>query len=114
MQDFDFDVKIPYCRNLNNNHDEEEEKKSKKEQPLTELQAAESRLVFKVRFIVETVNGDLKEHKALDYVRNSRLGYLFVDYRIISAIFNFSFIPIYTDKPKTIEVALKMIRKRFF
>ena len=41
-------------------------KPTKKDQPLTALQASESRLVTKIRFEIERVNGRLKQFYALD------------------------------------------------
>jgi len=108
-----FDVKIPFCKQLNKDTDEEKlKKKTKKDQPLTPRQAADSRLVTKVRFQVEYVNSQLKAQEALDYVRNSRLGYLNQEYRIMCAMLNFTHKPNLTDKPNTIKVA-KMIRARY-
>ena len=91
--DYKFDVKIPYCKQLdktkdqktkksNKNKDQDDEsddsdieknklkdktliekaKDTKIDQPLTALQASESRLVTKIRFQVERVNGKLKQH----------------------------------------------------
>ena len=53
----------------------------------------------------------MKLHEALDYVRNTRLGYLFVEYRIMCAMINFTHKPNLTDKPHTVEVA-NLIRSR--
>ena len=110
---YKFDVKIPFCKQLNKDTDEEKlKKKTKKDQPLTPRQAADSRSATKVRFQVEYVNLLLKNQKALDYVRNSRLGYLNQEYRIMCAMLNFTHKPNLTDKPNTINVA-KMIRARY-
>ena len=65
-------------------------KQTKKDQPLTPRQAADSRLVSKIRYIIEFVNALLKLHQALDYVINVKLGYLFVEYRIMCAMINFT------------------------
>ena len=81
---YQIDYKIPFCKQLNIGTEEEKNKKqTKKDQPLTPRQAADSRLVSKIRFIIEFVNALLKMHKALDYVINVKLGYLFVEYRIM-------------------------------
>ena len=110
---FDFDVKIPYCRQLNKDSSEDKLKKQTKvEQPLTPSQAADSRLVTKVRFQIEFVNSMVKVKQALDYVRNDRLGYLFLEYRIMCSMINFTFKPVLTDKPVTLKVA-KMMRQKY-
>ena len=90
---------------VNGKIDPEVSKETKKEQPLTSLQACESRLVTKIRFEIERVNGQLKNFSALDYIRNSRLGSLFPDYRIACAMLNFTHKPLLTDKPHTQVVA---------
>jgi hypothetical protein len=106
------DYRIPFCKQLNKDTEEEKLKKTtKKDQPLTPRQAADSRLVSKVRYIIEFINAKLKLHEALDYVRNTRLGYLFVEYRIMCAMINFTHKPNLTDKPNTVEVA-NLMRSR--
>jgi len=87
-------------------------KQTKVEQPLTPSQAADSRLVTKVRYQIEFVNSMVKVKQALDYVRNDRLGYLFIEYRIMCAMINFTFKPVITDKPVTLKVA-QMMRQKY-
>ncbi len=69
------------------------------------MQSSDSRLVTKIRFEIERVIGRLKQFYALDYTRNSKLGYLNAEYRIACAILNFSHVPTVTDKPNTLKVA---------
>ena len=111
--EFEFDVKIPFCRQLNKESpDELLKKQTKLEQPLSSAQAAESRLVSKVRYQIENVNGKIKQDKALDYVSNNKLHYLFSEYRISCAMINFTFKPVWSDKPVTEKVA-RMMRQRY-
>ena len=46
--------------------------------------------------------------KALENVRNSQLGHIFIDYRIACAMLNFTHKPLSPDGEKTKEIAQKM------
>ncbi len=69
---------------------------------------------LKLRFIVELVNGHLKNLKALDNIRNTQLGHIAIDYRIAAAMLNFSHNPICPDKGKEKIIADRMRRKSEF
>ncbi len=72
-----FKVKIPTCHNLpklNDNADSPQEFKlfgTEKQIQLKTTETAETRLVTKVRFIIEKQNSLIKNKKALDNIRNS-------------------------------------------
>ncbi len=110
--EYNFDPKIPHCKQL---YDEEnqgnKEKKEKKIQQLTTKQTTDTRLVTKIRFQIERKNGFLKNNYALDFIRNSQIGHIQIDYRIACAMSNFVHKPNLTDNTKTKQVA-KLIRKK--
>lgn len=112
-----FKVKIPTCHNLpklNDNADSPQEFKllgTEKQIQLTTTETAETRLVTKVRFIIEKQNSLIKNKKALDNIRNSEARHIQIDYRICCAMANFSFLPCVPDGKYTVEIA-KRIKKR--
>ena len=104
-----FEAQIPHCQQLEKTDETDEtDFKDKKSNQLSTHQTTNTRLVTKIRFQIERSNGSLKNNYALDYIRNSQAGHIQIDYRIACAMLNFVHNPIYTDKPKTEEVALKI------
>ena len=116
-----FKVKIPTCQQLENKiHKSEDERteeannsssKQKKSFALTTSQTGETRLVTKVRFIVEKQNSLLKNMKSLDNIRNTQAGHILIDYRICCAMLNFNLKPCIPDGKDTITIA-KRIKKK--
>jgi hypothetical protein len=110
---------MPTCQQLNkknltskNNITEETEPSSKKKQAaLTTSQTGETRLVTKVRFIIEKQNSLLKNMKSLENVRNTQVGHILIDYRICCAMLNFNLKPCIPDGKDTVQIA-KRIKKR--
>ena len=80
-----------------------------KQSQLTSLQANQTRLVTKVRYKIEVVNGILKRNKLLNNKRfNSTLPDGLDDWKIAVAIFNEFFIPIESDQESSILIAQRM------
>ena len=80
-----------------------------KQSQLTSLQANQSRLVTKVRYKIEVVNGILKRNKLLNNKKfNSTLGDGLDDRKIAAAIFNEFFTPIESDQESSIFIAQRM------
>jgi hypothetical protein len=68
-------------------------------------------LNFKCRFIIEKINGTLKNFKALDNIRNTQVGHIQIDYRIACAMINFTHKPCCPDGNNAQEQAKKIKRK---
>lgn len=64
-----------------------------------------------MRFIIEKINGHIKNNKALDNIRNSRAGHILIDYRIACAILNFLHKPCCPDGEQASIIANKMKKK---
>ena len=65
------------------------------EQQLTTLQANYTRLVTKIRWVIEAINGLFKnEFKALEQCKNTMLPHIFKDFRIAAAIINCFFLQV--------------------
>ncbi|CAF1031356.1 unnamed protein product [Brachionus calyciflorus] len=88
--DYKLNAKIPTCKQLEVSEKENIPEEIKQ---LTLKQTTESRLVTKCRYIVERVNGMLKNYKALDNIRNTEIGHIQIDYRIACAMLNFTHKP---------------------
>lgn len=78
---------------------------------MTTSQTGETRLVTKVRFIIEKQNSLLKNMKSLENVRNTQVGHILIDYRICCAMLNFNLKPCIPDGKDTVQIA-KRIKKR--
>ncbi|RNA04346.1 hypothetical protein BpHYR1_018885, partial [Brachionus plicatilis] len=63
------------------------------------------------RFIVEKKIGEIKKFRALENVRNTAIGHIQIDYRIASAMINFSHISCSPDGNHGKKIARRMIRK---
>ncbi len=110
---------MPYCpglieMNLESSEDDYVEKihkgqskrvKKRNQGQLTAKQANHSRLVSKIRFIVETQIGALKKFKQLKSIRNSIAGHINCDFRNACAMHNFSFNPIVVDGINTEKIS---------
>ena len=72
---------------------------------LTVKQANNSRLVTKVRWVLEGRNGHLETFKALGEVKNNSLSHIMEDYKIAAAIINCFYTKLISDKKNTIEIA---------
>jgi len=79
--------------------------KKRNQGQLTAKQANHSRLVSKIRFIVETQIGALKKFKQLKSIRNSIAGHINCDFRNACAMHNFSFNPIVVDGINTEKIS---------
>ncbi len=64
-----------------------------------------------MRFIIEKINGHIKNNKALDNIRNTRAGHIQIDYRIACAILNFLHKPCCPDGEQASIIANKMKNK---
>lgn len=74
------------------------------------LEANESRLVTKIRWVVEAVNGLIKNWKYFDnIILNVNIPHIKRDFRIVCAIINKFRKPRVTSKPEDIEIANKML-----
>ncbi|RNA15289.1 hypothetical protein BpHYR1_026373, partial [Brachionus plicatilis] len=105
---YDFDVKIPTCQQFLNNDLDEYNLKFKQ---LSTKQANETQMVTKCRFIVEKKIGKIKKFRALENVRNTAIDHMQIDYRIASAMINFSHISCSPDGNHGKKIARRMIRK---
>ena len=81
---------------------------NKQEKSLTTSQTGETRLVTKVRFIIEKQNSNLKNKKALDNIRNTQAGHILIDYRICCAMINFNMKPCVPDGKDTVEISQRI------
>ena len=81
-----------------------------KGEQLTTLQANESRFVTKVRWVIEDINGTLKQvFRALDgTIQNSMLLHIMDDLKIACALINFFFVKKQSDVEDGIEIAQEM------
>ncbi len=61
--------------------------------------------------MVERIFGKLKQFKALDHVRNTMIGHLGIDTKIVCAFLNYTFIPEIYDEPETQNVALRLKKR---
>jgi hypothetical protein len=64
---------------------------------LTTLQANESRMVTKCRWVVEAINGFLKKFKSLRFTDNKSLSHIMLDYKIAAAFINQFYKPLFSD-----------------
>ncbi|CAF1002651.1 unnamed protein product [Brachionus calyciflorus] len=101
--------KIPTCSQL-----EDDQNESSNVKQLTSKQTTESRLVTKIRFIVEKQIGMIKNFKALDNIRNTQAGHIQIDYRITCAMINFTHKPTCPDKENAKKIAVKLKEKLDF
>lgn len=87
------------------------ELKPKSQNQLTTDQANKSRFVTKIRYMVEIVNGKLKQFRSLDRVRqNSTLNSLEADFKIAASLINEFFKPPNTDSDETFIAQLMKSR----
>lgn len=78
---------------------------------LTSIEANQTRLVTKCRWVVEAINGIFKQSfKALDEVRNTQLPHIFNDFKIAAALINFSQINLRSDDDD-VSIANEMLSK---
>jgi hypothetical protein len=110
ITEYHFEPKIPHCQQLEDGDEDEDTQvlKVKTNKQLTTKNTTDTRLVTKIRFQIERSNGFLKNNYAFDYIRNSQVGHIQIDYRIACAMSNFVHKPSYTDIPNTEEVALRI------
>ena len=87
--------------------------KAKNQKQLSTLEANQSRLVTKCRWVIEVTNSFLKNSfKALDGVKNKSLPYTLDDYKIAAALINRYFKRLYSDNDN-VEIAKSMKAKLF-
>ena len=72
----------------------------------------DTRLVTKVRFIVEKQNGLLKNMKSLENNRNTQARLILIGFRICCAMLNFNLKPCVPNGKDTVDIA-KRIKKRY-
>ncbi len=73
-------------------------------------QANSSRLATKCRYVVEVINGYIKNYNIFDRVwKNKALPHLFLDFKIVAAILNFNFTPIISDAEDGPNIAKQII-----
>ena len=71
----------------------------KGQKQLTTLQANQSRMITKCRWVIEVTNSFLKiSFRALDKVRNKCLSHTLTDYRIAASLINRFFKRLYSDQ----------------
>ena len=63
-----------------------------KESQLTTLQANQTRLVTKIRNVIERKNGIFKRFAALEHCRNSQLNHITEDFKNVAALINCFFV----------------------
>ena len=78
------------------------------EKQLTTIQANCTRMVTKIRNVIERKNGIFKMYAALEKCRNSQLTHITQDFKIVAAIQNCFFAALYSDKHDCKEIALLM------
>ena len=76
-----------------------------KEDQLTTYQANCTRMVTKIRNVIERKNGIFKIYHALEKCRNSQLPHITQDFKIVAAIQNCFFIHLYSDNNYIKEIA---------
>ena len=76
-----------------------------KENQLTTYQANCTRMVTKIRNVIERKNGIFKVYNALEKCRNSQLPHITQDFKNVAAIQNFFFIDLYSDKHYSKEIS---------
>lgn len=59
---------------------------------------------YKCRYIIENINGLLKHYKALDHIKNTQIGHIFLDYKIACSMINFKHKNVINDD-KDIQMA---------
>ena len=74
-------------------------------------QTSSSRMVTKVRWVIEAVNGKFQKMQGLVNVRNTMLPHIMIDYRISAAMFNFVHKPLCADG-KNARVIANRIKKK--
>ncbi|RNA19707.1 vacuolar sorting-associated 13c [Brachionus plicatilis] len=110
MQEFEYDVRIPTCYQIEKSEDEQEKNGCKSKQ-LSSEQANKTRIVTKCRFIIEKKIGDIKKFQALDNVRNTVIGHIQIDYRIACAMLNFYHKPCCPDEKIVVKIARRIKKK---
>ena len=79
---------------------------------MTSIEANETRLVTKCRYVVEVVNGILKQQfQALKETRNKMLSHIIFDFKIAAALINCFFSQRISDKFDEEEIAQLMKSK---
>ena len=78
------------------------------EKQLTTYQANCTRMVTKIRNVIERKNGIFKMYNALEKCRNSQLTHITQDFKNVAAIQNCFFTALYSDKYNCKEIALLM------
>ena len=76
------------------------------------MQANQTRLITKCRWVIEAINGSLKQsHKALDKIQNTMLTHIIDDFKIAAALLNAFRHFLKTDGEDSEEIALNMLAK---
>jgi len=65
-------------------------------------------IIFKIRYIIEQVNGRLMNYKALNDVRNTIVNHIQIDYRNAAALLNYAHRPVNTDGKNAFKVARRL------
>ena len=79
---------IPPCLQLKAEKDDLAQDKLRYSRQWTVKQTSTSRMVTKVRWVIEVVNGKFEKLKGIVNVRNTMLPHIFDDYRIAAAMIN--------------------------
>ena len=67
-----------------------------------------SRLVTKVRWVIEARNGHLENFKALGNVPNNTLSHIMTDYKIAASIINCFYQKLESDRENAVQIAADM------
>jgi hypothetical protein len=96
---YELNVRMPSCM-------------QKDQAQLTTEEANLSRIVTKIRWVVEVINGLLKRSfKALSFMRNRMLSHTEDDYRIAAALINRFYRRLFSDKGNQLELAQRMLKR---
>ena len=79
---------------------------------LTTAQANQTRLITKIRWTIEAINGTIKQFRALEKTRNSMLPHIMQDFRIAAAIVNRYYSKKLSDIGNETEIA-NLMKQRF-
>ena len=78
----------------------------------TDLQANHTRLVTKIRCVIEVINGIFdKSFPALKTIRNTMIPHIMIDFKVASALINCFYSRFVTDKEDMEEIAILMKSK---
>lgn len=102
---------IPPCLQLKAEKDDLAQDKLRYARQWTVKQTSTSRMVTKVRWVIEVVNGKFEKLKGIVNVRNTMLPHIFDDYRIAAAMINFTHKPLCADGKNAAKISSKLKKK---